>query len=157
MKHIFYEDNIIVFIYKNINEYLKEKEEIEENIKKILINIKKNYKKKISGYYKIKIYQNKNYGIILEIEKEEDFDFFPDVVDLKVELEEDSDIYLKVDDYFLINDLSKQIYTYDNNYYINVNELEKKEIILLSDFYKLIYGKELEKIKNKFKTITIYM
>lgn len=155
MKHIFYEDNIIVFIYKNINEYLKEKEEIEENIKKILINIKKNYKKKISGYYKIKIYQNKNYGIILEIEKEEDFDFFPDVVDLKVELEEDSNIYLKVDDYFLINDLSKQIYTYDNNYYINVNELEKKEIILLSDFYKLIYGKELEKIKNKFKIITI--
>ena len=65
MKYIFYEEDITIFIYKNIEEKLNDKDNIEEYIKNILINIKKTYKKKISGYYIINIYQNKNYGVIL--------------------------------------------------------------------------------------------
>lgn len=153
MKYIFYEENITVFIYKNINESLINKDNIEEYIKKILINIKKTYKKKISGYYLINIYQNKKYGIIIDIIKEEEFDFLPDVVDIKVEIEEDSDIYLKIEDYFLINNITNNIYTYDNNFYINIENIDKNNIFKLSDFYKIIYGKDLANIKDKFKQL----
>ena len=153
MKYIFYEDDITIFIYKNIEEKLNDKDNIEEYIKNILINIKKTYKKKISGYYIINIYQNKNYGVILEIKKEEDFDFFPDVVDIKVEIEEESEIYLEVEDYFLINKITDKIYIHDNNYYVNIEDINKKDILNLSEFYKIVYGKELDKIRDKLKQL----
>ena len=45
---------------------LKNRKDIEENIKDLLIRIKKIYKIKLSGYYKIKIYKNDLNGLIFE-------------------------------------------------------------------------------------------
>ena len=58
-----------------------------------------------------------------------------------------------IDDYVECNnfeikiiDGKVKIYYYDNNFYIDIDNLTNKEIIKLSEFYEITYGKEYEKI-----------
>ena len=103
MKIVVLDDNFIIYKLKNnLDIDNLSKEEIERNIKKILIYVKKRYLKSISGFYNVILYSNKKYGLILEVNKESDLDFFPDLVDIKLKIVSDFDIYLKFDDYFLI-------------------------------------------------------
>lgn len=149
MKFIFEDDDIVIFIYKKLEIDITNKEDLENYIKEIIINLKKQYHKKISGFYNIKIYHNNNYGLIIKMEKEDTIDLFPELIDIKVEINYDSKIYLKIKDFFLIKEYTKEIYYYDNNFYIDINNLTNKEIIKLSEFYEITYGKEYEKIENK--------
>ncbi len=49
-------DNFIIYVNKYLINYdMKNRKDIEENIKDLLIRIRKIYKIKLSGYYKIKI------------------------------------------------------------------------------------------------------
>ena len=49
-------DNFIIYVNKHLINYdMKNRKDIEENIKDLLIRIRKIYKIKLSGYYKIKI------------------------------------------------------------------------------------------------------
>lgn len=145
-------DNFIIYKIKNNSDIEKlNKEDIELNIKSMLNYIKKRYKKNISGFYNVILYKNNKYGLIFEINKESDLDFFPDVIDIKLKIEDNLDIYLKFDDYFLINNYN--VYYYNNLYYVNINDICDKDIILLSDYYNIVYGKELKKIENKLKIV----
>ncbi|MDD5979550.1 MAG: hypothetical protein PUC23_00375, partial [bacterium] len=112
------------------------------------------YGYKISGSYNVNIYENKKIGLIIEFIKKESFDFFPDLIDLKLNIFYDSDVYLKLDDYFLIKKY-KNIYYNNNNFYIDVTDLIKKDILILSEFGKYIYGKNLEKLKNKLISLHV--
>ena len=147
------DENITIYIFNKIKKENLEKENLEEYIKQIIINIKNRYKKKISGYYQIYVYQNDNYGIIIDMEKIDELDLFPDIIDLKVEVIYNSDIYLQFQDYFLIEKLSNNVYYYNDNYYINIDDIKKDEIIKLSEFYTVIYGKELYNLEEQLKKI----
>lgn len=153
MKIFFKENKIIIFLYKtNIDFDINIKKEIEESLKKIILSIKKRYNLKISGVYKVSIYENKKFGLIIELDHTEDFAFFPDVIDLKITIYNDSSFYLKFNDYFIINK-KNNIYFYDNNYYIDINMFEDKELLLLSEFYNISYGNDLERVRNNMKQI----
>ena len=89
--------------------------------------------------------------MILDIIKEDELDFFKDILDIKVSINYESDIFLSFEDYFLVK--NKKIYYKDQNYYININDLEDKEILKLSEFSKIIYGEELKKIKTNLKHV----
>lgn len=146
------DENITIYIFENINKENLEKENLEEYIKKIIINIKNRYKKKISGYYQIYVYQNNNYGLIIDMEKIDELDIFPDIIDIKVEVIYDSDIYLKFSDYFLI-EKENNIFYYKDNYYLNINDINKKNLLKLSEFYTIVYGKELDNIIEQLQKI----
>lgn len=150
MKIMFLGDNFIIYKLKNNIDSLS-KEEIENNIKKILNFIKKKYLKDISGFYNVTLYINNKYGLILEVNKENEFDFFPDIIDIKLSLKEDIPMYLKLEDYFLIKDY--EVYYYNNNFYVDINNISDLDIIKLSDYYSIIYGDSLNKIKGKFKLV----
>ena len=89
------EDIIIIINQSIINFNYKIKEELEEYIKKLILNMRKRYSLKLSGYYKVNVYQNDNFGIIFEINKLDDLDFFPDLIDLKISVIYDYDIILE--------------------------------------------------------------
>ena len=113
-------DNFIIYVNKYLINYdMKNRKDIEENIKDLLIRIRK--------IYKIKIYQNDLYGLIFECIKEDDLDFFPDFCDLKINILYDSKILLESDDFFIFNN-NKKTYKKGNKFYINIKDLnENKE------------------------------
>ena len=155
MKFVFKDNKIIIYLNKeNIDFDIFNKENLEKYIKELVLNIKKIYGYKISGSYNVNIYENKKIGLIIEFIKKESFDFFPDLIDLKLNIFYDSDVYLKLDDYFLIKKY-KNIYYNNNNFYIDVTDLIKKDILILSEFGKYIYGKNLEKLKNKLISLHV--
>ncbi len=155
MKFVFKDNKIIIYLNKeNIDFDISNKENLEKYIKELVLNIKKIYGYKISGSYNVNIYENKKIGLIIEFIKKESFDFFPDLIDLKLNIFYDSDVYLKLDDYFLIKKY-KNIYYNNNNFYIDVTDLIKKDILILSEFGKYIYGKNLEKLKNKLISLHV--
>lgn len=132
-------DNFIIYVNKYLINYdMKNRKDIEENIKDLLIRIRKIYKIKLSGYYKIKIYQNDLYGLIFEGIKEDDLDFFPDFCDLKINILYDSKMLLESDDFFIFNN-NKKTYKKGNKFYINIKDLNELEIIKLSEFCKIKY------------------
>lgn len=152
MKIIVSDDNFIIYRLKN-KENIENlgKEEIEKYIKKTLLHIKKRYLSSISGFYNVTLYMNKKYGLILEVNKESDLDFFPDLIDIKLKLERNALVYLKLDDYFLIKDY--ETYYYDNNFYVNIDDISDIDIVKLSDYYSLTYGDNLDKIKGKLRLV----
>lgn len=132
-------NNFIIYVNKYLINYdMKNRKDIEENIKDLLIRIRKIYKIKLSGYYKIKVYQNDLYGLIFDCVKEDDLDFFPDLCDLKVNILYDSKILLESDDFFIFNN-NKKTYKKGNKFYINIKDLNELEIIKLSEFCKIKY------------------
>ena len=153
MKIITENENYIIYIKKtNLKFDIKDKEEIEKNIKDIILDIRNKKHINITGFYKVKVYQNNKFGLILEMHKEDDIDFFKDFIDLKVVIFNNSKIYLKINDYFKVKDY-KDIYYYDNNFYLDIDFLEDKDIIALSEFFDIIYGDKKNQIKTYLKKI----
>lgn len=154
MKFVLEEDKIIIYLNKkNCKINLSNKESFEKYIKDLVISIKKIYGYKISGSYNVNIYENKNLGLIIEFIKKESIDFFPDLIDLKLNIFYDSEVFIKLDDYFLIKKY-KNVYYDKNSFYINIDELIKKDLLILSEFGKFIYGKDLENIKDKILVLS---
>lgn len=144
-------DKIIIYVSKD---YLKDeiysKVEYEELIKNVMIKLKKRYNEDIQGFYEAVVYENKNYGFIVELTKDGEIDLFKDLIDLKVIIKKDEDFLLEWDDYFLIKDLD-YVYYYGKKYYTSINLLDSYKLKTLSEHYKVIYGSEKENIKKRLK------
>ncbi len=139
-------DKIILYLY---NYFFKteEKDIIVREIKKIFIRLIKNYHFKIGGIYDVLVYENKDYGTILEIEKKEELLFNPDLIDIKVRIIKDIDFYYKTSDYFIIENYNN-IYYQDNYYYLKIND--NLDLISLSEFGSIEYNLD-NKIKSMIK------
>lgn len=132
-------DSLVLYINKNMIDFdIHVKEQIEKFIKAIVIRLRKRGFD-ISGFYGVKVYQNDNYGMVIDMKKEEELDFFPDLIDLKLVIYYDSDMYIKVDDYFLVCCFDSSFFK-DNYWYVNINDLEDKDIIKLLEFGELVYN-----------------
>ena len=139
MKIVTNGENLVLYINKSIINFdIHVKEQVEKFIKTIVIKLRKRGFD-ISGFYSVKVYQNNNYGLVIDMKKEDDLDFFPDLIDLKLVINYDSDMYIKVDDYFFVCCFDS-IYFKDNYWYININDLDDKDIIKLLEFGELVYN-----------------
>lgn len=138
-------DNFTIYILNN-----KYDNDIKDYVKKIVLKLKNKSKRYISGYYIVYVYINNTYGMIIELIKEEDFDFFKDFIELDIKIKENSKIYFKFNDYFLIINKTN-IYYYNNNYYIDIDTLTKKEFYKLLEYSSIIYN--AENIEKDFKKI----
>ena len=96
------DDNILIILGNfylkdyNLNDY----NEIEKNLFKIL----KKHTIELNGYYNVFIYQDKNYGLIIDMQKEnlEYLDYFNNQIELNIEIIEDSFLY-EIDDIFTLD------------------------------------------------------
>ena len=143
--------NIVIYINKKL--VLHEKNKIE----KIIINIKEKYNIEMQGFYNVKVYHDKDYGFIIEMEKEEleYMDYFNDL-EMNIEIIEDSFLY-KIDDILRIKEiLPKQlIRKYADKLYLEIKNIQNIELGIILENSEIIYGKEAEKIKNKSEIVNM--
>lgn len=141
-----------VTVYLN-NFYIKTNEINIKYIDKIIKKISKKYNLDLDGYLKIIVHKDKNYGIIIEIEREtiDYLDCFNIELESDIEIIDENFLY-KIDDIFSIKDIRKyRIYNYESEIYLEI--LENTNIGPLIENSTVIYGEEIDKVKTKTKII----
>lgn len=154
------DENIVFFLNKiyldNID--LKDENLIEKKLIKLINKIQKQYNIDLNGYYNVYIYKDKNYGLIIEMEKEKlDYlDYFNNQIELNIEIIEDTFLY-KIDNIFTIDKTLLEkliIYINKDEIYLkikeNINDIELGQIIENS---QIIYGNKAKSIKKQSKII----
>lgn len=140
-----YINELILDIYikkeniKNIN--FNNKEDIEKYLKKLFKLLKNKYDITIEGFYNITIYKDKNYGIVLHLEKEEleYYNYFKNQVDMRLSTVNTNFLY-KVNDIPLSILPKIEIINKDNNMFIKIkNKLTKLEMMNLIENSVITY------------------
>lgn len=148
MKIISNGDKLSVFVINNKDIDLNN---LDMYMKELIIKLRRKYRKDIYGFYKVDVYIKDKIGMIIDFNLEEEVDFFRDLVDLKVVVHEEADVFLKFSDYFLFN--NKKVYFFEEEYYVDINDVSDKEFLEKLEFCNLVYGEELSDIKGNFKKI----
>lgn len=151
------DDNIVIilgnFYLKNYD--LNDYDEVKNQIFKII----NTHSIDLNGYYNVYIYQDQNYGIIIEIQKEdlEYLDYFNNQIEFNIEIIDDSFLY-EIEDLFILNKklLNKfTIYKKGCKFYLEVKEqINTIKLGTILENSKIIYGKKAKKIKKESKIIT---
>ena len=136
MKIIVNDDiNMIIFlnkIYLNQIDF-EDKEKLEIYFRKLLKTLKEFYKININGYYEINVYVDNNYGVILELKKEE------------IQLIVHNTVFLyEIEDYFWIEKELKNkilLYKYNKKIYMVINH----------NIDDILLGKIIENSNLKYK------
>lgn len=144
------EFNTEVFLGRdNLN--IEDRDELEKYLKNVFNKLNKYYDIRISGFYDVDLYIDKNYGIILDIMRD-DIDFEPifNSVDMKITINKESFLY-KLDDYIYSH--FGNIYNYDNAYYLEVSDtLSNLDMMKLMEDATIVY-KSIDEIKKRGKKI----
>ena len=119
--------------------------EIQNITKKVIKKIKKN--SKLYGLAILEIYQDINYGTIIEIKNIKKIFSSKDELEIKITIHTDTPFLYKIDYFDITKNNKDNIYYYQNNFYLELNKpinkrkyldiLEKSEI-LYNDTYKII-------------------
>lgn len=142
--------NIEVFLGKE-KFNIDSKDELEEYLKKFFNRLKDYYDIEIKGFYDIDVYTDKNYGIILDIYKD-DIDFEPifNTIDMKITINKENFLY-KLKDYRFQN--WGNVYYYHNFYYLEITkEISVKDIMLLMENATIVY-KDIDIVKKRGKKL----
>ena len=150
------DNKLIVFLNKkNKKDFnFKDKIKLEKKFQSLFLKLKKIYNLEISGTYDIEIYIIEKYGLILEIEKQEEYINYCDYVDMNIKISKYNEIIYKLKNYEknIIN--SSTIYVYSDELYIVPKKNEFQLIGQIIENSEIIYGKEAKKIKAKAKKIS---
>ena len=119
--------------------------EIQNITKKVIKKINKH--NKLYGLAILEIYQDINYGIIIEIKNIKKIFSSKDELEIKITIHTDTQFLYKIDYFDITKNNKDNIYYYKNNFYLELNKpinkrkyldiLEKSEIIY-NDTYKVI-------------------
>ena len=138
----------------------EQREKLEPQLKSLLLKLKQIYHISFFGYYTIHVYQDKLYGTILKIHREDldDFDCFHDEIELCLHIEQESEILYQVNDPLYLSKRKwrkkTKLYYYDHQFYFRIIEdISQQELGQFLEFTEpcfqqshevLTYGKELE-------------
>lgn len=125
-------------LYINFNSDSNDNDnELYDNLKKILINVRKKYALNIFGFYEVDIFYVKNYATILKFVKKDEDSVMYKNVDLKIVEHDSNNVYFKFEDFFL-NKYFKEIRFYNSYYYANVNDIKCKNFNLLLEYCDIV-------------------
>ena len=147
------DDSIKIYLNKL---YLK-KIDINDKfaIKKIINSFVRKYDIDISGFIDVKIHVDKNYGIIIEINKELDyFDYFKDELEMNIEIIDD--VFLYETDYLEFKNCGN-FYKFNDMFYLCVNKINDFKLGKLIENSKIIYGDRAKKIKNESNRVEVIL
>lgn len=156
------DDNIVVFLDKVYLQSLdlNNQNVLEKKLIKLINKLQNKYRVDLNGYYNVFIYKDSNYGLIIDMQKQqlEYLDYFSNQIELNIEVIEDSFLY-KLEDIFLINKniLNKFIiYKKGDTIYLKAKEnLNKIELGIILENGHIIYGQEASKIKKNSQIIKV--
>ena len=127
------------------------KHDLESYFKNLFLKLKRYYDINISGYYNIDVYVDDNYGLIMNLSKEdiEYYDYFDNQIDMRITIKNNKFLYC-VGDPFIFNIKSDYlIYWFKNKYYIDLtNNINEFDIINLMEYADIIYNEEIDNIRN---------
>ena len=147
------EDSYKIFIN---DDYIKQidinnKEDLSNNIKSIIVKIKKVYDIILEGFYEVHVYPINNIGLILEIKNIDSY--LSKSIDLRLIVHNEEEMYIKFSRYELIKKYNNIKYL-NNYFYLNVNEINKKDKYHLIEFANIIYGDDLLEVKRQWHNLT---
>ncbi len=162
MKLVMHKDNIIVFLNKTYiqNIDLTDKSSVEKYLGKLILQIKRKYDIELYGYYNITLYVDMNYGIIINIKKEEleYLDYFNNELEMNIEVIEDSFLY-QIEDIFSLDKyiLNKfEIYKNKEKLFLKAKEnISDIELGLILENAKMMYGKKAKEIILKSQIVKV--
>lgn len=134
------------------NNYKYNKENIKEELLKILQKLKKVYHFEIYAIFHIDCYIDDDYGIILEINKDSSpFFLYSKKTDIKLKIHDNYKFLYEIVDYFIKNKVNCNIYIVDNKLYLEL----KDDYMKISECIENIIYKEddIEYIKNSIEKI----
>lgn len=153
MKIEFRDDNFIVFLNKRFSKKINflDKIKLEDYFKKLFNKLKEVYNIDISGSYKIEVFRDDNYGVILSIKKDFDdyFDYYDDQVDMSIIMSKYDKFVYRLSGFLdsrIIRDCD--VYFYNNDFYICPFKLSFINIGYLLENCEIIYGKDVCNIIN---------
>lgn len=144
MKIDFMNNTYIVYLnkYNIINFDFNNTKILEDNIRNLLIRLKKYYKLDIKGYYNIVIYIDESYGVILEVSEDDNYyDYFSDTVSLRMKKIKTSFKYEVEDISDFTTDKFKIIINNRKIYLEIIDSLCEDEYLRLLEMSKIVYDK----------------
>ena len=144
MKVDFKNGNYIIYLnkYNVINMDFSYTKVLENDLKTLLLRLKKYYKINIQGYYNITIYVDDYYGAVLKIEEDNDYyDYFDDTVALRLKKVKTKFLYEIDDISYVDNYIEKFKITNMNNKILLsiVKDLNENEYLELIEISKIKY------------------
>ena len=133
---------------------------LEEEFKKLFKILRDDYNLKVNGYYNIKIYEDKYYGIILEIIKEniDYYDYFDEDDTIAMRIKKyDVELFYEVEDFFFLGNFLScfKIYTDKKKIYLKIiQEIDKNVFFNLLEMSKINYDKRAKLIELKSMKIS---
>ncbi len=138
-----YCDNVLIVYLK-----IKNIDNFEDICRNVIKDIDKYFNIKLRGFYDVTIYADKNYGIVLEFNKEDINAYIDyDKVDIHVK-KIDSTFLYEVHDVLNLN--IKKFYLYNNRYYVKLNSINNSVI----ENIRLVY-KDTYEVLKKGKIINV--
>lgn len=134
--------NQIIDIYNQV----KVQELTKEIIKKI------NKKNKLYGLTYLEIYQDINYGTIIQIKNDKNIYYKKDEIEVKIIIHTDTPLLYKIDYFDIKKDYKNKIYYYKNNFYLELeNKINKDKYLRLLEVSEVIYEDTYQIINNGLK------
>ena len=134
--------NYIIYLnkYNVINMDFSNTKVLENDLKTLLLRLKKYYKINIQGYYNITIYVDDYYGAILKVEEDDCYDYFNDTA-LRLKKIKKSFLYEVDDISYVDNYIEKFKITNMNNKILLsiVKDLNENEYLELIEISKIKY------------------
>lgn len=129
--------------------YLKDVNfENRDDVNRIVKEFIKKQKKRLNlhGFYKVKVFLNKEVGVFLEINQLEELEF-SNSLDLRIIVYPDEKFFFETDDYFIIKDYTDIRYL-DGKFYCLLND-SCSDILKIVEFGRFIYGNEVVRLLNR--------
>lgn len=150
MKLINRNEKTIVFLnnlnIKNID--IHDEDSLEEYLKLLFSKINDKYNLELNNYYNINVYNDLNYGVIIEIEQEElnYYNYFNDY--MKINISDISLFLYEIDIDYLNNDILNfcTCYKNKNKVYLKINNINECNYMYILEYANIIYGEEVKKI-----------
>lgn len=125
-------------LYINFNSDSNDNDnELYDNLKKILINVRKKYALNIFGFYEVDIFYVENYATILKFVKKDEDSIMYKNVDLKIIEHDSNNVYFKFEDFFLLK-YFKKIRFCNGYYYGNVNDIKRNKFNYLLEYCTVV-------------------
>lgn len=153
-------DKVIIYIKKEeINDLnFTKTDELEEYFKNLIIKLKNLYDISITGFYNIKVFIDKFYGMVLQLEKE-DIDYYDDnQIEMRI-IKEDVHFLYEVNDLFKVKK-TKLIKKKDKYYLMILEKILYKDFLNILENSKIVYNNteniiKCGKIVNNFSNFVL--
>lgn len=148
------EENFYIYINKYCltNLQLDDKQCVEEYFKKLFMNLKNNHHFDITGYYNIRVYANKQYGLIIDVFKlSNDYFKLPNnKVDMKIVIDSNCVFLYEIEDYFFVLpflDRVKNTFYNNGKYYLELKEnIDNSFYSILMEHSRIVFDEEAQDV-----------